>query len=408
MILVCEDNKQSGPVVEIGDGVSQPSISGKYACFCSNSLPDQLQFFSFPSDLVDHNNIDTGTQYSIQLNPNNQSTPTTTEHQVERSFTSSSQPGRSAASILEVSGSSSSVRPFPASVLHSRPGPVARCGSEIFQSALLGKYTQVFAFPMPDAVPNFSILDSTDASDASSTLTHGHPERTVESHMEALNPSDAVQPPAVVVLHSRSGPAVGSGARVFQPLNNGEYSTYVSSQSMPDAHVPSRNIGVSKVRRKEDIVIYYQNVGGMNSRVNDYRMAVSDSCFDIIVLTETWLDSRTLSSQVFGTDYEVFRCDRNPNNSRKLTGGGVLVAVRSRLKAKLIEKESWKCLEQVWVSIKLGDRSLLLCTLYIAPDRVRDNELIEAHCDSVITAMESANPVDDIFILGDFNLPGIS
>lgn len=98
----------------------------------------------------------------------------------------------------------------------------------------------------------------------------------------------------------------------------------------------------------------------------------------------------------------------DPNNSRKLTGGGVLVAVRSRLKAKLIEKESWKCLEQVWVSIKLGDRSLLLCTLYIAPDRVRDNELIEAHCDSVITAMESANPVDDVFILGDFNLPGIS
>lgn len=146
----------------------------------------------------------------------------------------------------------------------------------------------------------------------------------------------------------------------------------------------------------------------MNSFVNDYRLAVSDSCFDIIVLSETWLDSRTLSSQVFGSHYEVFRCDRNPDNSRKSTGGGVLVAVRLGLKARVVENDSWKCLEQVWVSIELGDRTLFLCALYIPPDRIGENGLIETHCGSVFTVMETAAPVDDLFILGDFNLSGIS
>ena len=93
--------------------------------------------------------------------------------------------------------------------------------------------------------------------------------------------------------------------------------------------------------------MYYQNIGGMNSVVDDFRVAVSDLCYDIIVLTETWLDSRTLSRQVFGNNYEVFRCDRNAENSRKSTGGGVLVAVNSKFQARTLEDDASLSLEQV-------------------------------------------------------------
>ncbi|XP_062537612.1 uncharacterized protein LOC134205922 [Armigeres subalbatus] len=154
--------------------------------------------------------------------------------------------------------------------------------------------------------------------------------------------------------------------------------------------------------------MYYQNVGGMNGLVEDYRLAVMDHCYDIIVLTETWLDCRTISSYIFGTGHEVFRCDRNSNNSRKSTGGGIIIAVSSRLKASVIEDDSFNTVEQVWVSIQLGGRKLFVCAVYIPPDRTRDLELIDTHCRSVFLASEIASPNDEIIVLGDFNLAGVA
>ncbi|XP_065083623.1 uncharacterized protein LOC135705713 isoform X2 [Ochlerotatus camptorhynchus] len=245
--------------------------------------------------------------------------------------------------------------------------------------------------------------------DASVTPNPGNPERAVESPMEAPNPSVSVLPSAAFVHHSRSGPAVGCGEGVFQPTHYGECPMRLDDgQLLPDVSGISRESSRSIPCRKQDVVIFYQNAGGMNSDVEEYRLAGSDRCYDITVLCETWLDYRTPSSQVFGPDYEVFRCDRNPNNSRKSTGGGDLVAVRSGLEAKAIENDSWNYVEQVWTAINLGDRTLFLCALYIPPDRVRDNELIDTHCWSVFTVIESATPVDEVFIFGDFNLPGVS
>lgn len=65
----------------------------------------------------------------------------------------------------------------------------------------------------------------------------------------------------------------------------------------------------------------------------------------------------------------------------------------SRLERKKDETPSWICLEQVWTSVKFGDRSLFLCALYIAPDRIRDRELIETHCQSVWEATKAKDKV---------------
>lgn len=282
--------------------------------------------------------------------------------------------------------------PIPASVQHSRPGPVAGYESGVFHLATTSKYKQYIDYSLPDADQIFSNSNYVShCDDASVTPNPGNPERAVESPMEAPNPSVSVLPSAAFVHHSRSGPAVGCGEGVFQPTHYGEYPMRLDDgQLLPDVSVISRESSRSIPCRKQDVVIFYQNAGGMNSDVEEYRLAVSDRCYDIIVLCETWLDYRTLSSQVFGPDYEVFRCDRNPNNSRKSTGGGVLVAVRGGLEAKAIENDSWNYVEQVWTAINLGDRTLFLCALYIPPDRVRDNELIDTHCRSVFTVVESS------------------
>ncbi|XP_062713697.1 uncharacterized protein LOC134290552 [Aedes albopictus] len=158
----------------------------------------------------------------------------------------------------------------------------------------------------------------------------------------------------------------------------------------------------------DGVLIYYQNAGGMNSSVDEYLFAISDGCYDIIVLTETWLGSRTLSGQVFGTEYEVCRCDRGPRNSRKSTGGGVLIATKKMFKTRVLNNDDWDSVEQQWACIQLTNRKVFLCVVYVPPDRTRDTALIDTHSRSLAAVIEKANAVDEIIIIGDFNLPEIS
>ena len=149
--------------------------------------------------------------------------------------------------------------------------------------------------------------------------------------------------------------------------------------------------------------LYYQNACGMNSNIDDYLLAFSDSCYDFIALTETWLDDCTQ----FGAEYDGFRCDRGPRNSLKKNGGGVLISVRRHLKPRQIVNVEWNKLEQVWVSVQLADRKLFICVVYFPPDRTRDKQLIDIHVKSVATITARAKPCDEIIVIGDFNLPSL-
>ncbi|XP_055522843.1 uncharacterized protein LOC129717021 [Wyeomyia smithii] len=145
----------------------------------------------------------------------------------------------------------------------------------------------------------------------------------------------------------------------------------------------------------------------MNSSIEDYVLVFSDDCNDVIAFTETWLDDRTVSGYLFGNEYEGFRCDRSSFNSLKRTGGGVLIAVRRRLKAHVICDPTWNTLEQIWVSVQLTDRKLFICIVYFPPDRTRDKQLIDTHLQSVSSITARANPRVEIIIIGDYNLPSL-
>lgn len=49
----------------------------------------------------------------------------------------------------------------------------------------------------------------------------------------------------------------------------------------------------------------------------------------MIALSETWLDSSVLSSEILSNEYQIYRKDRSTLTSSKSRGGGVLVAVKS-------------------------------------------------------------------------------
>ncbi|XP_055633474.1 uncharacterized protein LOC129773842 [Toxorhynchites rutilus septentrionalis] len=231
---------------------------------------------------------------------------------------------------------------------HSRHSvPVFGAGEGVFQLATSGKYdystvpslseirpTNSVAYidgaadtapysdaPVVSAVCRSSFTESEDTSSpspltVSSRLWLLPTECAQNSMMEAPKPPGTVEHrcrlSADCSCHSRhSVPVSGVGEGVFQLATSGKYDCSTVS-SLPDigpidsaAYIngvvdAEPNLDATVVpatttshfnalssNRHQEISVYYQNVGGINNKVDDFRVAVSDQCYDIVVLTET-------------------------------------------------------------------------------------------------------------------------
>lgn len=152
---------------------------------------------------------------------------------------------------------------------------------------------------------------------------------------------------------------------------------------------------------------YYQNVTGLNTKTVDFFNSTSDLEYDVIFITETWLSERVNNSEIFSTDYSVFRCDRDFVGTNLMTGGGTLIAVRSNFCAVELNmdhlRRASKSIDVVGIKINFTQTSLLAFCVYIPPS---------------IKAVEMENFLEDfeqyvnqfdnsfkIIMCGDFNIP---
>lgn len=148
--------------------------------------------------------------------------------------------------------------------------------------------------------------------------------------------------------------------------------------------------------------IYYQNVRGLKSKVNEFYRNVLVSDFEIISLTETWLDESVYCAELFTNEWSVFRQDGRV----RARGRGVLVAVRDSV---------WRAdplpynvdddnVSVLW--LKLSNQSgfsFYLCTVYISP-----NSNLATY-ESFFQSLENRFFINDrVMIIGDFNLPLIT
>lgn len=136
-------------------------------------------------------------------------------------------------------------------------------------------------------------------------------------------------------------------------------------------------------------------------------MACSDASYDIYAFTETWLNSNTVSRQIFGMDFSVYRTDRSRATSPKNSGGGVLLAVRATFRSRQLYPPNCTGVEQLWVSISLQTKVIFVCVLYLPPDRLSDPDLIDQHLNSLFWIVSKMNANDDMVVIGDFNLSSI-
>ncbi|XP_038117203.1 uncharacterized protein LOC119769299 [Culex quinquefasciatus] len=149
------------------------------------------------------------------------------------------------------------------------------------------------------------------------------------------------------------------------------------------------------------------NVGGINTTIANYALAISSASYDLYAITETWLTSATLSSQIFGPEYEVFRGDRTASNSCKGSGGGVLLAVRSNLKPRQLFPPDCTVPEQVWVAVPLAASTMFVCVIYIPPKFDNEKPLFDQHRHSLTWIVSKMKANDSLMVLGDFNFPAI-
>ncbi|XP_055589490.1 uncharacterized protein LOC129741736 [Uranotaenia lowii] len=152
------------------------------------------------------------------------------------------------------------------------------------------------------------------------------------------------------------------------------------AHSRPIDHRKTRPIDASNL--SDALRLYYQNVRGLKSKICECFVATSELGYEIYSFTETWLDSSVPSSQLFGSDYNVFRCDRSSVNSRRSRGGGVLRG------CSLIT-------------------SFLIGTAYIPPEKSQDGSIIDQHVDG-LSEVRLQHPSCSVILLGDFNQPQLT
>ena len=118
---------------------------------------------------------------------------------------------------------------------------------------------------------------------------------------------------------------------------------------------------------------------------------------DIVMGNESWLREHTLSSEIFPSEYNIYRKDRE-NKS----GGGVFLAVKNSLVSRHREDLDSDC-EAVWTEITIeGAKKLVVGSYYHKPS---------AQADSLINLQKSINPIKKtnvIWLGGDYNLPDIN
>ena len=124
--------------------------------------------------------------------------------------------------------------------------------------------------------------------------------------------------------------------------------------------------------------------------------------FDIICITESWLTTDIDNSFIAIPGYKIFRKDRSSLNSNKTTGGGGCIFVR-----EYIVSDRWTChhsdqCEILWLSLSVGIKYLLVCSVYFPPDATYGRQL-EMHISHSINVFRDQNPSSIVVLCGDFN-----
>jgi len=140
--------------------------------------------------------------------------------------------------------------------------------------------------------------------------------------------------------------------------------------------------------------ICHVNVRSLNTdRVDAIRAELAPD-FDIICLTETNLPHANVDDLSITGFHDIIRKDRDGR-----VGGGVGVYVTQHLSATLVNDYNIPELEAMWVKIKAGHNTFMLCVCYRPPNSKPDFWI--KFQDSIDLVKQSG--INNLLLTGDFN-----
>lgn len=107
--------------------------------------------------------------------------------------------------------------------------------------------------------------------------------------------------------------------------------------------------------------ICHINARSILSDFPEFKRAVHEK-YDIITVSETWLNVNILSDSISLPGYQLFRKDR-----KDLRGGGVAIYIKIKFRAKIINNLPASNIEQVWISFSLHHLTYAIGSVYKPP-----------------------------------------
>ena len=140
--------------------------------------------------------------------------------------------------------------------------------------------------------------------------------------------------------------------------------------------------------------VAHLNVRNLVNKLDDIGHLVRSKSFDILSVSETWLNLTISGNEVCLPGYTLVRHDCSDRR-----GGGIAIFVRDGIPYKHLTDLFDGVNETCWIEINRAKcKTLFVCCVYRPPDY---------HCDSLIdyfnTSLAKLPVESEVIILGDFN-----
>lgn len=147
--------------------------------------------------------------------------------------------------------------------------------------------------------------------------------------------------------------------------------------------------------------MYIQNVRSLKNKLDSFHTSLVANLqpggfYNFFALTETWLTTDVMDSELNIPNYTIFRNDRV--NRR---GGGVLLGCHNNFVCRRRQDFERNDLELLLVEVRLSSRNKMLLGVFYRPPN-SGVEPLEALADTLTIVSSHYN---NICIVGDFNLP---
>ncbi len=133
-----------------------------------------------------------------------------------------------------------------------------------------------------------------------------------------------------------------------------------------------------------------ESARSLTNKLNKFQSYVYSKAYDIVCITETWLNEMINDNEILPENYTIYRNDRGTR------GGGVLIAVNSNIPSKLITRHINT--EMITIELDLSPKLQISC-LYIPPNCSVEYQQF------LLRTIHTLPTQDDVILLGDFNAP---